>query len=137
MNALVYVDMDWGIHKGKLKNAPNEKRKKLRGFSFSKNMANFEAFCRTKKLISNLFFLESVLVCSLIIKRIKNLEFFMLTKFRHSMFNIHMNIFMGAKLAGAVGALAPIDFLVSKSRIYCKFLTSRSRSLEYTIDSFS
>ena len=37
---------------------------------------------------------------------------------------------MGAKLAGAVGALAPIDFLVSKSRIYCKFLTSRSRSLE-------
>ena len=37
---------------------------------------------------------------------------------------------MGAKLAGAVGALAPIDFLVSKSQIYCKFLTSRSRSLE-------
>ena len=36
----------------------------------------------------------------------------------------------GAKLAGAVGALAPIDFLVSKSRIYCKFLTSKSRSFE-------
>ena len=33
--------------------------KKLRGFSFSINMANFEAFCRTKKLISNLFFLKS------------------------------------------------------------------------------
>ena len=34
--------------------------KKLRGFSFSINMANFEAFCWTKKLISNLFFLKSV-----------------------------------------------------------------------------
>ena len=60
MNALVYVDIDRVIHKGKLKNALNEKRKKLRGFSFSINMANFEAFCRTKKLISNLFFLKSV-----------------------------------------------------------------------------
>ena len=59
MNALVYVDIDRGIHKVKLKNALNEKRKKLRGFSFSINMANFEAFCRTKKLISNLFFLKS------------------------------------------------------------------------------
>ena len=59
MNAPVYVDIDQGIHKGKLKNALNEKRKKLRGFSFSINMANFEAFCRTKKLISNLFFLKS------------------------------------------------------------------------------
>ena len=28
MNALVYVDMDQGIHKVKLKNALNEKRKK-------------------------------------------------------------------------------------------------------------
>ena len=27
------------------------------------------------------------------------------------MFNIHVNIFMGAKLAGAVGALAPTVFL--------------------------
>ena len=58
MNALVYVDQ--GIHKGELKVALNEKRKKLRGFSFSINMANFEAFRRTKKLISNLFFLKSV-----------------------------------------------------------------------------
>ena len=62
MNALVYVDIDQGIHKVKLKNALNEKRKKLRGFSFSINMANFEAFRRTKKLISNLFFLKSGLV---------------------------------------------------------------------------
>ena len=60
MNAPVHVDMEQGIHKGKLKVALNEKRKQLRGFSFSINMANFEAFCRTKKLISNLFFLKSV-----------------------------------------------------------------------------
>ena len=60
MNAPVYVDIDQGIHKGKLKNALNEKRKKLRGFSFSINMANFEAFQGTKKLISNLFFLKSI-----------------------------------------------------------------------------
>ena len=48
-----------GIHKVKLKNALNEKRKKLRGFSFSINMADFEVFRRTKQLISNLFFLKS------------------------------------------------------------------------------
>ena len=59
MNAPVYVDIDQGIHKVKLKNALNEKRKKLCGFSFSINIANFEAFRRTKKLISNLFFLKS------------------------------------------------------------------------------
>ena len=43
MNALVYVDIDQSIHKGKMKVALNEKRKKLRGFSFYINMANFEA----------------------------------------------------------------------------------------------
>ena len=59
MNALVYVDIDQGIYKGKLKNALNEKRKKLFGFSFSINIANFEAFLWTKKLISNLCFLKS------------------------------------------------------------------------------
>ena len=52
MNAL-------GIHKVKLKVAQNEKRKKLHWFSFSINIANFEAFRWTKKLISNLFFLKS------------------------------------------------------------------------------
>ena len=62
MNAPVYVDIDQGIHKGKLKNARNEKRKKLSGFSFSINTANFEAFFRTKKLISNLFFLKSAVL---------------------------------------------------------------------------
>ena len=65
MNAPVYVDIDQGIHKGKLKVARNEKRKKLSGFSFSINIANFEAFCRTKKLISNLFFLKSAYLLSL------------------------------------------------------------------------
>ena len=59
MNAPVYVGIDQGIHKVKLKVAQNEKRKKLRGFSFSINIANFEAFRRTKNLISNLFFLKS------------------------------------------------------------------------------
>ena len=59
MNALFYVNIDQGIHKVKLKVAQNEKQKKLRGFSFSINMANFEAFRRTKKFISNFFFLKS------------------------------------------------------------------------------
>ena len=59
MNAPAYVDIDQGIHKVKLKVALNEKRKKLCGFSFSTNIANFEAFCQTKKVISNLFFLKS------------------------------------------------------------------------------
>ena len=44
MNVLVYVDIDQGIHKGKSKVARNEKQKKLRGFSYYKNMANFEVF---------------------------------------------------------------------------------------------
>jgi hypothetical protein len=44
MNALVYVDIDQGIHKGKMKVAQNEKRKKLLGFSFYINIGNFEAF---------------------------------------------------------------------------------------------
>ena len=39
-----YVDIDQGIHKGKMKVALNEKRKKLHEFSFSINIANFEAF---------------------------------------------------------------------------------------------
>ena len=34
MNALVYVDMDQGIHKVKLKNALNEKQKNYMGFLF-------------------------------------------------------------------------------------------------------
>ena len=42
MNALVYVDIDQGIHYGKNKVARNEKRKKLHGFSYAKIIANFE-----------------------------------------------------------------------------------------------
>ena len=34
MNALVYVDIDWGIHKKKLKVAQNEKKKNYVGFLF-------------------------------------------------------------------------------------------------------
>ena len=44
MNALVYVDIDQGIHKENMKVALNEKQKKLHGFSLSINIANFEAF---------------------------------------------------------------------------------------------
>ena len=35
MNALVYVNIDQGIQKVKLKGARNEKQKKLRGFSYT------------------------------------------------------------------------------------------------------
>ena len=54
------VDIDQGIHKGKMKVALNEKRKKVHGFSFSINMANFEAFWGIKKLSANLSFLKCV-----------------------------------------------------------------------------
>ena len=40
----VYVNIYQDIHKGKVKLAQNEKRKKLHGFSFSINIANLEAF---------------------------------------------------------------------------------------------
>ena len=45
--------------KVKLKVAWNEKWKKPVGFSFSINIANFEAFLDVKKLSANLFFLKS------------------------------------------------------------------------------
>ena len=35
INALVYVDIDQDIHKGKSKVARNKKRKKLHGFSYT------------------------------------------------------------------------------------------------------
>ena len=59
MNTLVYVDIDQSIHKGKMKVALNEKQKKLHGFSFSINIANFEAFLKTMNLISYPEFLIS------------------------------------------------------------------------------
>ena len=52
--------IDQGIHKVKLKVALNEKRKKLHGFSFSINMANFEAFWGVKMFSANLSFLKCV-----------------------------------------------------------------------------
>ena len=59
INALVYVDIDQGIHKGKMKVALNEKQKKLHGFSFSINIANFEAFLLVLKLTKNPLFPKS------------------------------------------------------------------------------
>ena len=59
MNAQVYVDIDQGIHKGKVKVALNEKRKKILGFSFSINIANLEAFLSVFKLTKNPLFLKS------------------------------------------------------------------------------
>ena len=66
MNALVYADIDQGIHKGKSKVAPNEKR--LHGFSFFINIANFETFGWTFLLSTNLFFLEECILCIFYIK---------------------------------------------------------------------
>ena len=83
-NALVYVNIDQGIYKGKMKVALNEKRKKLHGFSFSINIANFEAFLSVFKLTKNPLFLKSEVLdkkplknrCSvkMIIKRILSLS---------------------------------------------------------------
>ena len=42
-----------------MKVAQNEKRKKLHGFSYCKNIANFEAFWRGKNFSKNLLFLGS------------------------------------------------------------------------------
>ena len=44
MNTLVYVNIDQGVHKVKLKVVQNEKGKKLLGLSFYINIANFETF---------------------------------------------------------------------------------------------
>ena len=57
-----YVDINHGIYKGKMKVAQNEKRKKLRGFSFSINITNFEAFLSVLKLTKNSLFLKSGLL---------------------------------------------------------------------------
>ena len=55
-----YVDIDQGIHKGKMKVALKEKQKKLHGFSFSINIANFKAFLSVFKLTKNPLFRKSV-----------------------------------------------------------------------------
>ena len=48
----------------------NEKGKKLRRFSFSINIANFEAFLSVFKLTKNLFFLKSVDVVEIFLTQI-------------------------------------------------------------------
>ena len=45
MNTLAFVDIDQGIHLGKNKVAQNENKNYLQLHGYSKNMANFEAFC--------------------------------------------------------------------------------------------
>ena len=62
MNALVYVDIDQGINKGKMKVALNEKQNKLHGFSFSINIANFEVFLLVFKLTKNPLFLKCAVI---------------------------------------------------------------------------
>ena len=56
MNALVYVDIDQGIHKVKMKVAQNEKQKKLLGFSLYINIGNFEAFLQNLNLSAKSLF---------------------------------------------------------------------------------
>ena len=53
------VEIDQGIHKGKMKNEKNC------GFSFSINIANFESFPQRIKLTKNLLFLKSDVLCTL------------------------------------------------------------------------
>ena len=60
----MYVNIDQGIYKGKMKVAVNEKRKKLHGFSFSINIPNFKAFLSVFKLTKNPLFLKSDLFYS-------------------------------------------------------------------------
>ena len=51
--------IDQGIHYGKNVEARNEKWKKLYGFSYSKNMPNFEGFLWSFSSSINLLFLKS------------------------------------------------------------------------------
>ena len=58
------VNIDQGIHKGKSKVVRNEKGKKLRGFSYTQNIANFEVFRWNISLSAHLFFLKSESILS-------------------------------------------------------------------------
>ena len=60
MNALVYIDIDQGIHKVKMKVALNEKSKNLVRFSFYINIGNFEAFLQNLNLSANLLLILEV-----------------------------------------------------------------------------
>ena len=57
---IFYFDIDHGIHQGENKVAQNEK--KLCGFSYSKNMANFEVFRQTISSNICLLFLKSAIM---------------------------------------------------------------------------
>ena len=66
--------MSWSMSKktrafirGKTKVALNEKWKKLRGFSYSKSMANFVTFCWNISSSINILFLKSVACVELVI----------------------------------------------------------------------
>ena len=106
MNSLVYVDIDRGIHKVKLKNALNEKRKKLRGFSFSIIMANFEAFRRNKNLNSNLFFLKSVALMGSVFLKCCTLIIMQLLDIKNTMTTTQFLFFLalGQTLAKSLGS---------------------------------
>ena len=56
-----------------MKVALNEKRKKIRGFSFSINIANFEEFLLVFKLTKNLFYLKSESILTLQSENIQKL----------------------------------------------------------------
>ena len=62
VDALVYV-----YDSQKSKATQNEKKKKKFGFSYFKNMANFEAFCQTISSSINLLFLKSANIALYII----------------------------------------------------------------------
>ena len=55
-----------------MKVARNEKRKKLHGFSYYKNIANFEAFCRYKNFSKNLLYLGSACLWSVVTQKMQN-----------------------------------------------------------------
>ena len=65
INALLYVDLDQDIKLSSTK----WRRKKLPGFSYSKNRANFEAFRSAISSSINLLFLKSEILCVRIFKR--------------------------------------------------------------------
>ena len=56
MNALVFNDIDQGIHKIKIKITQNEEPQKIHGFSLYINVANFEVFLRTLNFRANHLF---------------------------------------------------------------------------------
>ena len=58
INALVYVNIDWGIHKRKLKNALNEKQKKTTWVFFFYKYGKFWSVSPDKKVDLKTLFSE-------------------------------------------------------------------------------